>query len=135
MIKAISELQKHHTKMNTILNELAVLEDGDKKMQVYMYERQLVFVIVDSDGFESSFVSLDEGLLSADVKSYVIIEWGAKGSAPVMEVDPEDPTSTAVNPANRNRRAMRMFIDSSTELECIPNVYDEKHYIDSDKVY
>lgn len=28
MIKAISELQKHHTKMNTILNELAVLEDG-----------------------------------------------------------------------------------------------------------
>ena len=28
MIKAIEELQKHHARMTTVLNELAVLEDG-----------------------------------------------------------------------------------------------------------
>ena len=29
MIKAIEELQKYHTRMTTVLNELAVLEDGE----------------------------------------------------------------------------------------------------------
>ena len=28
MIKAISELQKYHSRMTTVLNELEVLEDG-----------------------------------------------------------------------------------------------------------
>ena len=29
MIKAIEELQRYHSRMTTILNELAVLEDGE----------------------------------------------------------------------------------------------------------
>ena len=30
MIKAISELKKYHSRMETVLNELEILEDGEK---------------------------------------------------------------------------------------------------------
>lgn len=110
-------------------------EDDSKAIQMYSYERQLTFVIREKDGFESSFVSLEEDLLQEDDKSRVLVEWGVRGSAPVKEADPSDPTSTSVNPDNLNRRRIKVYVDSPVERDCIPNVYDEKHYIDVDKVY
>ena len=109
--------------------------DDDKRIQMYTYEKQLVFVVLDPDGFESSFVSLEEDLLRADYKSHILVQWWQKGTAEVMEVDPDDPEHTEVNPDNKNRRRIEVYVDSATARECIPNVYDEKHYIDTDKVY
>jgi len=114
--------------------------DQDKDVQLYFYERQLTFAIrdrYDSCTFESSFVSLDENLLAAGTKSKVLVEWWGRGSESITKVDPNDPTQSAVDPDDSKRRKIRVFVDSATPCDCIPNVYDEKHYIehDSTKVY
>jgi len=112
-------------------------EDESKAVQLYFYERQLTFVIKERDGFESAFVSLrefDSSTLDPDMKMHILVEWNRRGTAPVHEVD-ETGESESVNPDNKNRRELRVYVDSATQLECIPNVYDEKHYYDTDKVY
>ena len=49
MIKAIEELQKYHTRMTTILTELAVLEDGENVdyTPVVMGYRNAVHILED----------------------------------------------------------------------------------------
>lgn len=99
-------------------------EDDEKKVQLYTYEEQLTFVIVESDGFENAFVSKydpDKPLFASEQKSYILVEWGERGSQPVYKdgvIDPED----------KSRRKIGMYVDSATPLECIPNVYDEVRY-------
>lgn len=110
-------------------------EDDDKKVQLYSYEAQLVFVIRENDGFENSFVTKEENVISAqDEKSHVIVEWWPRGSADVWEAN-ESNIDKQINCENKNRRRIEMYVDSATKLECIDNVYDEHWYMDTDKRY
>ena len=135
--------------------------DAWKSMQVYVRDGQLFFVIKDAGGFESSFVSRRTDLFEEGLKSHVLVQWGVKGSAEVMVADVikwEDvlgatygelqqhefdfvvrdafglQTST-VDPESKSRRWVGAWVDSSTQLECVQNVYDEMHYLNANKSY
>ena len=136
-------------------------KDTWKRIQCYTYETQLVFVVRDKDGYESSFVSLDENLFTPGVKSTVLLEWDRPGTAPITKAQvkfwydidesdwselrsglwdyiPRDASgrqTAEVDPNDKRRRWIGVWVDSATQRRCIPNVYDEKHYIDTDKVY
>lgn len=135
--------------------------DAWKSVQMYVRDGQLFFVIKDGDGFESSFVSRRTDLFAPYVKSYVLVQWDKKGSERVMVADvrswggihdmtfgewrsmefdfairDEDGIQTTTfDEDNASRRWIGVWVDSATQLECIPNVYDESHYMDSNKVF
>ena len=101
-------------------------EDDEKKVQLYTYEKQLTFVIVESDGFENAFVSEYDAaspLFTGGEKSYILVQWGERGSAQVYK-------GGVVDPDDASRRKIEVYVDSADGLECIPNVYDEKRYND-----
>lgn len=99
-------------------------EDDEKKVQLYTYEEQLTFVIVESDGFENAFVSKYDAakpIFTGGEKSYILIQWGERGSQPVYK-------NGAIDHNDKSRRKIEMYVDSATPIECIPNVYDEQRY-------
>lgn len=103
-------------------------DDGERQLQVYTFERQLTAVMREQDErgnwYESSFVSeYDENspVFSSGEKSHVIVEWGAKGSADVYR-------GGVLDPNDKHRRKMTVWVDSPTPLTCINNVYDEQRY-------
>ena len=51
------------------------------------------------------------------------VEWGTRGSAPVME-------EGELAPDNLNRRSIRVWLGDTVEWPCISNVYDERHYFE-----
>lgn len=99
-------------------------EDEEMRLQLYTYEKQLMFVIIESDGFKNGFVSefdQSDPILSDSVKSHILVQWGRRGSAPVYK-DGE------IDPNNRSKRKIEMFVDSADGTKCINNVYDSAVY-------
>ena len=97
--------------------------DEDKGIQIYTYERQLTFVILEKDGFENAFVSAKYDMFVGDTNRRLMVTWGDRGS---KEIRKDDTLSDSML-----RRDIHVYISTSDgyeELECIPNVYDEKRY-------
>ena len=97
--------------------------DEDKALQVYIYERQLTFVILESDGFENAFVSAKYDMFQKGITRRILISWSKRGDKSIYK----DGAITDM----ALRRDIHVYISTSDgyeELECIPNVYDEKRY-------
>lgn len=97
--------------------------DEDKAVQIYVYERQLTFVILESDGFENAFVSAKYDMFVGGTNRRLMITWSNRG---VKSVYKDGSLSDS-----KLRRDIHTYISTSDgyeELSCIPNVYDEKRY-------
>ena len=130
-------------------------KDEDRRIQLYVYEKQLTFVIVDGR-YESAFVSKRTDIFTPGKKSYIMCVWDLPGSASVSKnsvisskrmsqaemdrmmdagllpygtVEAYSLEETVESdPSIRNRRKIDVYVDSAEALECIDNVYDEIRY-------
>ena len=95
--------------------------DESRRFSVYAYEQQLMVRIVEPDGFVNTFATKDPAPFKAGAKSYVLIQWGEQGSAPVYSAPGR------IDPDDKSRRSMDVWIDG-VRCESINNVYNEAVY-------
>ena len=102
-------------------------EDSDRQLQLYAYGTQLTFVIYepasDNSKYENAWVgeydSLNPQLTTSNTK--LLIRWGEQGTEDVY-------VNGTLDPNEKRRRKIEVYIGEAVKWSCIDNVYDEKYY-------